>query len=65
MAVRVRDDGQGFDVEEAIASKDRPRGLGLIGMQERVALMRGTLNFISGPGQGTEVRVEIPLAVAG
>ncbi len=65
VAVRVRDDGQGFDVEEAIASKDRPRGLGLIGMQERVALMRGTLNFISGPGQGTEVRVEIPLAVAG
>jgi len=59
--VHVRDDGQGFDVEEAISSKDRPRGLGLLGMKERVELMHGVLNIRSRPGSGTEVEIEIPL----
>ena len=65
VAVRIVDDGCGFDVEEAIASKDRPRGLGLIGMRERVDLMRGTLEIASNPGKGTRVHVEIPLQKAG
>jgi len=65
VAVRISDNGRGFDVEEAIASKDRPRGLGLIGMRERVNLMRGTLEISSSPGKGTRVHVEIPLRKAG
>ena len=65
VAVRITDDGSGFDVEEAIASKDRPRGLGLIGMRERVNLMNGTLEISSSPGKGTRVHVEIPLQKAG
>jgi PAS domain S-box-containing protein len=65
VAVRISDDGHGFDVEEAIASKDRPRGLGLIGMRERVDLMRGTLEIVSSPGKGTRVHVEIPFRKAG
>jgi len=60
--VRVSDDGRGFDVEEAISSKDRPRGLGLLGMKERVELMNGTLSIRSSPGGGgTEINIEIPL----
>lgn len=60
--VHVRDDGEGFDVEEAISSKDRPRGLGLLGMKERVKLTNGTLSIRSHPGGGgTEIDVEIPL----
>ncbi|MEE9400030.1 MAG: GAF domain-containing protein [Dehalococcoidales bacterium] len=60
--VRVRDDGRGFNVEEAISSKDRPRGLGLLGMKERVELINGTLNIRSRPeGSGTEINIEIPL----
>jgi len=61
IAVRVRDDGEGFDVEEAISSKDRPRGLGLLGMKERVELMNGTLNIHSYPGGGTNINIEIPI----
>jgi signal transduction histidine kinase len=60
--VRVKDDGRGFDVEEAISSKDRPRGLGLLGMKERVELVNGTLSIQSRPGDsGTEINIEIPL----
>lgn len=59
--VHVRDDGRGFDVEEAISSKDRPRGLGLVGMKERVELVNGTLNIRSRPGGGgTQIDIEIP-----
>ncbi len=60
--VHVRDDGKGFDVEEAISSKDRPRGLGLLGMKERVEFINGTLSIRSRPGSsGTEINVKIPL----
>ncbi|MFQ6122009.1 MAG: GAF domain-containing protein [Dehalococcoidales bacterium] len=60
--VCVRDDGKGFDVGEAISSKARPRGLGLLGMKERVELVNGTLSIQSNPsGGGTELNIKIPL----
>jgi signal transduction histidine kinase len=60
--VSISDDGEGFDVEEAISLKDRPRGLGLLGMKERVELMSGTLSIRSHPGGGgTEIDIKIPL----
>jgi len=59
--VHIRDNGRGFDVEEAISSKDRPRGLGLLGMKERAELMHGTLSMRSHPGDGTEIDIEIPI----
>ncbi len=58
--VRIRDNGTGFNVEEAISLEERPRGLGLLGMRERVELMKGTLNITSKPS-GTEVNFEIPI----
>lgn len=62
VGVRIRDDGNGFDVEEAIRTKDRPRGLGLLGMKERVELVKGNLNIRShAGGGGTEINIEIPL----
>ncbi len=58
--LHIKDDGIGFDVNEAISSKKRPRGLGLLGMRERVELMNGTLNIRSRLGSGTEIDIEIP-----
>jgi two-component system sensor histidine kinase UhpB len=55
----VRDDGLGFDVEAVLASKER--GLGLFGMQERMALVGGRLQLSAWPGTGTLVRAEVPL----
>ena len=53
----VRDEGKGFDVEEAKAT----RGLGLVSMQERVHLVHGSLGVESEPGTGTSVLVVVPL----
>jgi len=57
--VHIKEDGIGFDVEEAISSKNRPRGLGLLGMKERVELFQGTFVIRSGK-TGTEITIEIP-----
>jgi signal transduction histidine kinase len=55
----VEDNGCGFDC--AAVRKNLDRCMGLIGMEERVALMRGTLKIESTPQQGTTVRAEIPV----
>ena len=65
ITVRIKDDGIGFDVQEAISSKDRPRGLGLLGMRERVELINGSLVIKSSPGHGTEITIEVPLTGGG
>ena len=56
--LKVRDSGVGFDVE---AAKERG-GSGLISMQERVHLVRGSFYISSGLGGGTTVSVRVPLA---
>jgi signal transduction histidine kinase len=56
----VRDNGAGFDIEEAITSKARPRGLGLLGMRERVELFDGSFSIRSSGKKGTEIRIRIP-----
>jgi len=56
--VEIRDDGQGFDV----ASRGRVRGqYGLRGMEERAARIGGRLAVESRPGQGTVVRLFLPV----
>jgi PAS domain S-box-containing protein len=52
----VSDDGRGFDVSGAAAS----RGLGLISMDERVRMVRGKVNITSQPGRGTTIQVWVP-----
>jgi signal transduction histidine kinase len=54
----VRDSGVGFDPELA---KDT-EGLGLISMQERVRLVKGTISITSRPHSGTEINVRVPLS---
>jgi signal transduction histidine kinase len=53
----VSDSGAGFDVEEARQGK----GLGLVTMQERVRLVRGSMTISSKPAGGTVVDVRVPL----
>jgi signal transduction histidine kinase len=53
----VTDDGIGFDVGEA----RRAGGLGLISIDERVRLLKGSVVIQSRPKRGTELRVRIPL----
>jgi signal transduction histidine kinase len=55
LTLTIRDDGKGFD-------PSRVRGLGLLGMEERVKHLGGAFELLSWPGQGTELRAELPLA---
>jgi PAS domain S-box-containing protein len=57
--LEVRDWGKGFDVEEA----KQNRGLGLVSMQERVNLVGGRFSIESNPGEGTIIKVVVPLPV--
>ncbi len=57
----VRDDGRGFDVAAARHRAALGGSLGLISMQERVALAGGDMKIDSAPGRGTSIRVRVPL----
>jgi len=56
----VNDDGTGFDVPAVLARKG-DGGLGLLGMQERLNAMGGSLHIESSPGQGTSLLISVPL----
>jgi signal transduction histidine kinase len=55
MVVEISDDGAGFEPE-------RTRGMGILGMEERVRQLGGSFEIRSAPGKGTTVRAELPLA---
>jgi two-component system sensor histidine kinase UhpB len=55
----VEDDGCGFDVEATRHSRES--GLGLFGMEERLALVGGTLRVESVVGEGTRVSADVLL----
>ena len=55
----IRDNGVGFDVPARLKVRGN-RGLGLIGMQERLSALGGTLHIESEPGSGTQLHITIP-----
>ncbi|MEY4950038.1 MAG: hypothetical protein RL698_2249 [Pseudomonadota bacterium] len=56
----ISDDGRGFEVVEARERSRHQPSLGLIGMEERATLLGGSLDVVSRPGGGTEIRVSLP-----
>ena len=60
VAAVVQDNGRGFDAEKLTAFL-RERGAGLLGIRERVALLGGTFDIRSRPGQGTRLTIEVPI----
>jgi signal transduction histidine kinase len=57
----VEDDGKGFDVSAVQMSYDRRGSLGLVTMRERAAMTDGELSISSAPGEGTRVKLTVPL----
>jgi signal transduction histidine kinase len=58
--INVRDNGIGFDLDYVKQKRTSRASLGLAGMEERAALLGGTVIVQSRPGYGTEVEVLIP-----
>ncbi|RME73021.1 MAG: GAF domain-containing protein [Chloroflexi bacterium] len=61
VTIGVEDDGIGFDMVEVLKSPDKQRGLGLMGMQERIELLGGHLDIDTAPGYGTQILIQLPI----
>ena len=53
----IRDDGKGFDQNFATGKKT----LGLLGIKERVSIMKGNFKLNTAIGKGTTIQIIIPL----
>ena len=61
VSIEIEDDGEGFDPASLPPPAARERGLGLLGMRERVELFGGTFEIDSAPGSGTRIAITVPL----
>jgi len=59
----IRDNGLGFNLADIPMNGEEPRGLGLMGMRERISQCGGELHIDSSPTHGTCIRMTIPLEV--
>lgn len=58
LTLAVCDDGLGFD--PTALNTQKAHGFGLLGMRERLAMIGGTLEIHSAPGQGTQIVAAAP-----
>lgn len=65
LVMTVQDDGRGFDVAAVRARANAGGSVGVLGMQERAALLGGRLEIESAPGGGTTLRARLPWRTAG
>jgi signal transduction histidine kinase len=63
LLICISDDGKGFAHPQSADDASRlPAGhFGIRGMYERIAILGGSLSFISEEGEGTMVKIEAPL----
>jgi signal transduction histidine kinase/ligand-binding sensor domain-containing protein len=61
IAVTIRDDGKGFDFHGIMNDPTSKRGLGITGLQERARSLGAELRIESTPGQGTCIRLDVPV----
>lgn len=55
LRIVVQDDGIGFE------EKEGPSGIGLMNMRHRIKVLGGKIEWVSAPGKGTRVTIEMPL----
>ncbi|HHY16754.1 MAG TPA: sensor histidine kinase [Firmicutes bacterium] len=64
LKIYLRDNGKGFDPPQAPGSLVRAGQMGLVGMFERAELLGASVEITSEPGNGTSLRVVIPIRKA-
>ena len=65
LEIDVEDDGVGFDPLEVGGPSASGRGLGILGMHERMELIGGAAAVTSSPSNGTRVALRVPLPAGG
>jgi two-component system sensor histidine kinase UhpB len=61
LTLTVEDNGDGFDYDATLAAQDRSKGIGILGMEERLKTVGGRLEIHSAPGKGTRLVAYVPL----
>jgi two-component system sensor histidine kinase NreB len=61
----IEDDGVGFEIGEVDPTSESGRGLGLIGVRERAAIIGGMIEIESSPGNGTTIFIRVPVKEPG
>lgn len=62
VSLSVVDDGRGFDVDSVRSVALTGQKLGLLGMEERIALVSGIFVVVSAPEKGTRLEVKVPIS---
>ena len=61
--LQVKDDGKGFDVEQAMTKNFTERGMGLDAMNERAHMLGATLDISSRIDRGTRISLDVPYSI--
>jgi len=61
LSIAIQDNGQGFDQKALEAMDIKERGLGLLTIEERVAILKGTVSIASEQNRGTSINIQIPI----
>jgi signal transduction histidine kinase len=61
LEIEIEDDGRGFEPEGLGTAEPGGRGLGLLGIRERMELLGGSAGIDSSPGHGTRIVLRVPL----
>lgn len=57
----IENDGKGFDLNRALTQSKYAKNFGLIGMKEQAKLLGGAFTVETEKGQGTKIKIKIPL----
>lgn len=60
IVLQIKDNGKGFALDDCVGPGEGH--FGLLGINERTRRLHGEIKFVSTPGVGTTVRVQIPLS---
>jgi two-component system sensor histidine kinase UhpB len=63
--LNVMDDGKGFDPGFVREKAVQSHHMGILGMQERAALVGGRIKLTSTPGKGTRIEIRVPCETVG
>lgn len=58
LLLTIQDNGKGFVVHDIVNKKT----LGILGMRERISLIKGAFSLESAPGKGTKIKVTVPVS---
>ncbi|GAB2570618.1 sensor histidine kinase [Spirosoma areae] len=61
LLLTYQDDGQGFNYEQ---TQKKSSGLGIGNIESRVAILGGQISWQSGPGQGLQATIKVPLGLS-